>query len=144
MSDEGGFGLVEVLVAMVVMVIGITALVAGLNAGFGAINRAGKGSTAGTLADQQMEAFRRGSHSSIASIAGTTKTGTDGRTYWIETSVSSSCPDGGTPSGSPPTCTLSGGTTSGPVKVATIIVKDGSSTGKVLLVESSSFDPATG
>ena len=44
---------------MTVMSIGIVALVAGFSSGFGAINRASTDSTAGALADQQMEAFRR-------------------------------------------------------------------------------------
>ena len=91
--DEGGFGLVELLIAMTVMVIGIFAVVAGFSSGLGAINRASKTTVAGTIADQQMEAFRRGSHAAIVSIAGTTKVGTDGRTYWIESVASSKCPD---------------------------------------------------
>ena len=109
-----------------------------------AINRASKTTIAGTLADQQMEAFRRGSHAAIVTIAGTTKVGADGRTYWIESVASSKCPDETTPTGTPPTCTLSGGVTSGPVKAVTITVRDGSSTAKVLITESSTFDPATG
>ena len=56
---ESGFGLVELLIAMTVMSIGIVALVAGFSSGFGAINRASHNSTAGAIADQQMEAFRR-------------------------------------------------------------------------------------
>ena len=142
--DEGGFGLVELLIAMTVMVIGIFAVVAGFSSGLGAINRASKTTVAGTIADQQMEAFRRGSHAAIVSIAGTTKVGADGRTYWIESIASSKCPDETTPTGTPPTCTLSGGVTSGPVKSVTITVRDGSSTAKVLITESSTFDPATG
>ena len=142
--DEGGFGLVELLIAMTVMVIGIFAVVAGFSSGLGAINRASKTTVAGTIADQQMEAFRRGSHAAIVSIAGTTKVGADGRTYWIESIASSKCPDETTPTGTPPTCTLSGGVTSGPVKAVTITVRDGSSTAKVLITESSTFDPATG
>jgi type II secretory pathway pseudopilin PulG len=142
--DEGGFGLVELLIAMTVMVIGIFAVVAGFSSGLGAVNRASKTTVAGTIADQQMEAFRRGSHAAIVSIAGTTKVGADGRTYWIESVASSKCPDETTPTGTPPTCTLSGGVTSGPVKAVTITVRDGSSTAKVLITESSTFDPATG
>ena len=142
--DEGGFGLVELLIAMTVMVIGIFAVVAGFSSGLGAINRASKTTIAGTLADQQMETFRRGSHAAIVTIAGTTKVGADGRTYWIESVASSKCPDETTPTGTPPTCTLSGGVTSGPVKAVTITVRDGSSTAKVLITESSTFDPATG
>ena len=138
--EEEGMGLVELLVAMVVMSIGILALVAGFSSGFGSINRASKTSIAGALADQQMEAFRRGAYSSVASIAGATKTGTDGRTYWIVSDVVSKCPDEATPSGSPAMCTLSGGTVSKPVKRVTVVVRDGSSTAPVLITQSSTFD----
>ena len=133
----------ELLVAMTVMAIGIFALVAGFSSGFGAINRASKTSTAGTLADQQMEAFRRGAWGSVVSIAGAAKTGADGRTYWIVSEVESRCPDETVPSGTPG-CTLSGGTPSRPVKRATVTVREGSSTAKVLITSSSTFDQATG
>jgi type II secretory pathway pseudopilin PulG len=56
--DEAGFGLVELLIAMTVMVIGITAIVAGLSSGFVAVNRARDASTAAAVADKQMEAYR--------------------------------------------------------------------------------------
>jgi prepilin-type N-terminal cleavage/methylation domain-containing protein len=144
LREEAGFGLVELLVAMVVMSIGIFALVAGFSSGFGAINRASKTSTAGALADQQMEAFRRGAWDSVISIAGAAKTGSDGRTYWLETVVASKCPDETAPTGTPPSCTLSDGVTSRPVKRATVTVRDGSSTAAVLITESSTFDQSTG
>jgi type II secretory pathway pseudopilin PulG len=56
--EESGFGLVELLIAMTVMVIGITALVAGMTSGFIAVKRAGDKSTAAALADKQFEAYR--------------------------------------------------------------------------------------
>ncbi len=64
-----GMTLVELLIAMVVMAIGISALVAGFSSGLVAINRGAKASTAGALADQQMEAYRRLSFASIATTA---------------------------------------------------------------------------
>jgi len=142
--EQAGMGLVELLVAMTVMAIGIFALVAGFSSGIGAINRASKTSTAGTLADRQMEAFRRGTYFSINSIALATTIGADGRTYGIGTVVESRCPDETTPTGTPPTCTLSDGVTSRPVKRATVTVLDGSTTGPVLITESSTFDQSTG
>ena len=57
--EESGFGLVELLIAMTVMVVGITALVAGMSSGFVAVKRAADESTAAALADKQMEAYRR-------------------------------------------------------------------------------------
>ncbi|MEJ7791504.1 MAG: prepilin-type N-terminal cleavage/methylation domain-containing protein [Gaiellaceae bacterium] len=140
--EQAGMGLVELLVAMTVMAIGIFALVAGFGSGIGAINRASKTSTAGTLADRQMEAFRRGTYFSINSIALATTIGADGRTYGIGTVVESRCPDETAPTG--PTCTLNDGVTSRPVKRATVTVLDGSTTGPVLITESSTFDQSTG
>lgn len=145
LRDQAGFGLVELLIAMTVMAIGIFALVAGFSSGFGAINRASKTSTAGTLADQRMEAYRRGAYSAL--VTGSTAaatTGPDGRTYWIVADIASKCPDEATPTGTPATCTLSGGVTSRPVQRATITVRDGSSTGRILITESSTFDQSTG
>jgi type II secretory pathway pseudopilin PulG len=141
---EEGFGLVELLVALTIMSIGIFALVAGFSSGFGAINRASETSTAGSLADQQMESFRRGGWDSVASIAGATTTGPDGETYWIESVVASKCPDETTPTGTPPTCTLSDGVAARPVRAVTVTVREGSSTGRVLISETSTFDQSTG
>jgi prepilin-type N-terminal cleavage/methylation domain-containing protein len=56
--NEAGFGLVELLIAMTVMAIGISAIVAAMSSGFVAINRARDASTAAALADTQMEAYR--------------------------------------------------------------------------------------
>src|SRR5215210_4165113 len=58
LAPEGGFGLVELLIAMTILSIGIMAIVAGFSAGFLAVNRASRTSTAGTIADRQMEAYR--------------------------------------------------------------------------------------
>jgi type II secretory pathway pseudopilin PulG len=55
--EESGFGLVELLIAMTVMVVGITALIAGMSSGFIAVKRAADESTAAAVADKQMEAY---------------------------------------------------------------------------------------
>ena len=55
---EGGFGLVELLIAMIVMVVGIMAIVAGFSSGMVALGGRADTSTAGALADKQMEAYR--------------------------------------------------------------------------------------
>lgn len=144
MSDEGGFGLVELLIAMALTTVGILAVVAGFSSGFGAINKAGKASTAATLADQQMENFRRMGYSAVADIAPATPVGPDGETYWIETVVDEMCPDETTPVGTPGTCTLSGGVAARPVRRATVTVRDGSATARVLITQSTTFDQSTG
>jgi prepilin-type N-terminal cleavage/methylation domain-containing protein len=69
--DEAGFGLVELLIAMTVMAIGISAIVAGMSSGFIAVNRARDASTAAALADKQMEAYRALPNCSIYLDAGT-------------------------------------------------------------------------
>ena len=63
---EGGFGLIEVLIAMTVMTVGIMAIVAGLSSGMIALSSANRTSTAGTVADKQMEAFRALPYTRIA------------------------------------------------------------------------------
>ena len=55
---EAGMGLVELLIAMTVMAIGISAIVAGFSSGIFAVKRAGDASTAAAVADKQMEAYR--------------------------------------------------------------------------------------
>ena len=58
LRDEEGFGLVELLIAMLMLNIGILAIVASFNSGAVALRRASHVSTASALADQQMEAYR--------------------------------------------------------------------------------------
>jgi type II secretory pathway pseudopilin PulG len=58
LATEGGFGVVELLIAMTVMVVAVMALVAVLNSGMVTLRRAAAASTAGAVADQQMEAYR--------------------------------------------------------------------------------------
>ena len=58
LRGEDGFGLVELLMAMVMLNIGILAIVASFNSGAVALRRASHISTASALADQQMEGYR--------------------------------------------------------------------------------------
>jgi Tfp pilus assembly protein PilV len=55
---QDGFGLVELLIAMTVMVVGIMAVFAAFSAGALSLQRAAKVATAGTVADKQMERYR--------------------------------------------------------------------------------------
>ena len=54
LRSEQGFGLIELLMAMVMLNIGILAIVAAFNSGMFAMNRASQISTASALADSQM------------------------------------------------------------------------------------------
>lgn len=56
--EESGFGLVELLVAMLILNIGILALIAAFTSGTISIARASALSTASALADAQMEGYR--------------------------------------------------------------------------------------
>src|SRR5436190_8561564 len=76
-KSEGGFGLIELLIAMVVLNVGLLAIVAAFSSGAVAINRAGKIGTAAALADAQMEQYRTLSYYAIGldtSGAGTATT----------------------------------------------------------------------
>jgi Tfp pilus assembly protein PilE len=63
--NEAGFGLIELLIAMVMLNVGILALVAAFNSGATALARASRVATASTLADTQMERFRGLKYSAI-------------------------------------------------------------------------------
>lgn len=141
---EAGIGLVELLVAMTVMSIGIFALVAGFSSGIETNRRASKTSTAGTLADRKMEAFRRGSYASVAA-GGAAQTGPDSRTYWVQAFVTPArvCSDGVLDGGL--TCAANGGPIGREVKTVTIKVHDGAtSAARVLITETSTFDRSIG
>ena len=64
-SDEAGFGLVELLAAMIVLAVGIMALFAMFESGIRHIKRASTVTTAGALADKEMESFRAIRYASI-------------------------------------------------------------------------------
>jgi Tfp pilus assembly protein PilV len=90
-KSESGFGLVELLIAMVVMQVALLALVGAFSAGATALGRADKVNTAAILADQQMELYRSMPYDAIGlDTAGAPTTGT----YVSDTSV---CPSGKTP-----------------------------------------------
>src|SRR5262245_6108872 len=62
---DGGFGLVELLIATTMLTIGIGALVTAFAASAVSLRRAGQKGTALTLADTQMERYRTRSFSSV-------------------------------------------------------------------------------
>jgi len=139
--------LIELLIAMVVMSIGISAIVAGFSSGILSIRRAHDAATAGALADQQMELYRQAAFTSLApgTLSGGTQTGSDGRTYWVGKTISWTCvvgPANTTTSTTAPTCT--GTPASRPVKLVAVEVHQGStSAGALLFSESATFDSAT-
>ena len=58
LRSEGGFGLIELLIAMLMLNIGLLAVVAAFSSGIVSLNRASRITTAAVLADQQMELYR--------------------------------------------------------------------------------------
>jgi Tfp pilus assembly protein PilV len=74
---QEGFGLMELLLALTILNIGLLALVASLNSGIVAVERASKISTAATLADSQMELYRAIRYSALLLDDNATKNLTD-------------------------------------------------------------------
>jgi Tfp pilus assembly protein PilV len=66
LRSEEGFGLLELLIALVMLNVGIFALIAAFNAGSLAIQRASQAATAATLGEKRMELFRAQLYSNIA------------------------------------------------------------------------------
>jgi Tfp pilus assembly protein PilV len=151
--DQGGFGLIELLIAMTILNVGVLALVASLSSGAVALRRASTVTTATTLADAQMERYRGLLYDDIATVvptadslytanapAGTpdescadaalpecdpmqSVTGADGRPYRIDSYVVKG--------------TLAGG--SRELKTVRIIVRDANNLANGLVREESTF-----
>ena len=147
LKSQSGMTLIEVLVAMVVMAFGVMALVAAFVSGLVAIQRGTKVTTAGTLADKQMEIYRQMAFPSIPPgvQSAVTSYGPSGGTFWLQATISWTCIVGAphTTTGSMPTCDTSP-TPSRPVKMVSIDVRDTNSSGKRLTNETSTFDSSTG
>ena len=88
---EQGFGLIELLIAMVMLNVGILAIVGAFNSGIFALNRASSVTTASALADQQMELYRALTYPAIA-LDSSTLAGVD-NTYKCDTALGASCPN---------------------------------------------------
>ena len=171
LSSERGFGLIELLMAMVMLNIGLLAIVAAFNSGMFALNRASKISTASALADSQMELYRAVTYSAIA-LDSTALASVD-NTYKCDSALGASCPNSTsgevttTCSGSPlpnecnPSRAAVGAdhknyrvdtyivyTTPAngrQLKVVTVVVRDGSNlSARPYARETSTFDPSTG
>jgi type II secretory pathway pseudopilin PulG len=171
LRSEQGFGLIELLMAMVMLNIGILAVVAAFNSGIFALNRASRITTASALADSQMERFRALTYAAIA-LDTTSLAGVD-NTYKCDSALGGSCPNStsgeitNTCSGSPlpneclPSRTVTGAdrknyrvdtyiTTSTPtngraLKVVTVVVRDASKlSARPLYRAASTFDQSTG
>ncbi|HXV02866.1 MAG TPA: prepilin-type N-terminal cleavage/methylation domain-containing protein [Gaiellaceae bacterium] len=162
-ADEAGFGLIELLIAMVILNVGLLAIVASFQAGIVSLSRASRVTTAAVLADQQMEVYRAITYGSIrlasSSIPGTAPYTTD-PAYNATQITTPAC--SGTPL--PDECNASrvitgadnksyrmdvfivttapaGGRS---MKQVTIVVRDANNLSRVYVRQASSFDQSTG
>ncbi len=86
LRGEEGLGLIELLIALLVLNVGIFATLGAFTSAATAINRASRVSTAAAISDKTMECFRDSSYANINWVVGApcyvaTTTGPDGRTY---------------------------------------------------------------
>jgi Tfp pilus assembly protein PilV len=166
-ADEAGFGLIELLIAMVILNVGLLAIVASFQTGIVTLSRASRITTAAVLADQQMEQYRAITYDSIRLASATIPTAAP---YTTDPAYTCS---GCTPLITAPTCpgppfpdecnasrsatgadnksyqvdtyiramTPTGGRA---LKQVTIVVRDGGNLSRVYVRQASSFDQSTG
>jgi Tfp pilus assembly protein PilV len=91
LHGEEGFGLIELMIAIVMLNIGILAVVASFNSGAVALRRASHVSTASALADQQMEGYRALRYSQIG-LDAAQMSSLDG-TYKCDSVLGGACPN---------------------------------------------------
>jgi Tfp pilus assembly protein PilV len=137
LRNEQGIGLIELVVAMTVLVVGLLALLATFTSGYRTLTRASSRGTASVLADKTMETYRGKQFSAIT--AGTTATtysrtstpaSPDGRTYTVTATVTTG------------TATNTSGTSARTIKRVSVAVVD--PTGHQWASEQSTFDSLTG
>jgi Tfp pilus assembly protein PilV len=164
---EGGFGLVELLAAMTVLMVGILALFAMFESGIRHLSRASTITTAGALADREMESYRAIRYLSIGLPDDLVTTAAEpyssDAAYQSTTSLRVNLPTCATIvpcTNDVPVQTLTGAdgrsyrvdtyitwqTISGgrSVKLVTVVVRDASDPTKVWARASSAFDRSTG
>jgi Tfp pilus assembly protein PilV len=134
LRGEAGLGLVELLIALLVLNVGIFATLGAFTGAATALNRASHVSTAAAISDKQMETYRDTAYDSIPSTGTTTTsvTGADGRTYTVVATFANGSQ-------------LSSATYKGSVyvKQVTLTVKDPGDQNKVLVTSSSTFSRCT-
>lgn len=166
LSRTGGFGLVELLIAMTILTIGLSAIMATFESGVIATRRASRTLTATALAASQLELYRALTYSVIAldqtavnatdstyradpALGGsigndiTTSTGCSGLPNQCNPSFTATGADGG--SYRIDTYVVSSAPAGGhAVKLVTVVVRNASSLSTTYTRQSSTFDVATG
>lgn len=142
LRSDDGFGLIELLIAMLVTNIAVMALVAALSSSHVALVRASRISTAAAVANAELEMYRAVTWAAVKTAPTTptqTKTGPDGRSYTLATTGVWECPNS---PGTSVTETTSCGPGNGrPVRRLTVVVSDSTGT---LVRQSTTFDQITG
>jgi prepilin-type N-terminal cleavage/methylation domain-containing protein len=167
--DEGGFGLIELLIALTVLAVGVLATVGLFESSLLHLGRATKITTAAAVGEQEMEQFRAVTYSAIGLEPTAFATAATNATYIGDGACASTCMSAGpadgqtvTVTGSPfaPSKTVTGAdgkqyradtyilwrSISGgrAVKDITIVVRELGEDGKTWARISSSFDESTG
>lgn len=173
-TDERGFGLLELIIAMTILNVGLLALVATFNAGATAIKRSAQVATASVIADRQMEIYRGILFSEIALVSAAVTTanadtqyaagwpsGIQAGTVVTEVTDPGACVDTTKPECKPLQTvtgpdgrsyrvdtyivrTNLGQSVMREVKLVRVVVRDGANLGRVLLRQSSTFDESLG
>jgi Tfp pilus assembly protein PilV len=100
LRDERGVGLVELLIALIVLNVGIFATLGAFTSGALALQRASHVSTASAIADQEMERLRDSSYATITALQTPQTTNPwpsapDGRAYKVVAQATPFTPTGG-------------------------------------------------
>ena len=94
---QDGFGLIELLIAMTILTVGIMGIVAAFSAGAVSLQRASRASTAGAVADAQMESYRALQYAGIKLDASSIPAAADAPPYTTDPAFSTSQIVGGSP-----------------------------------------------
>jgi len=103
--DESGFGMLELLMAMVMLNVGILAIVAAFSSGNAALSRANRISTAGTLGNKQMEVYRGLKYDNIVFVTSEWNSALADSTYTADTNYQQNMLNPVSPKGLVPTVT---------------------------------------
>ena len=167
--SEAGFGLVELMIALIILVVGVLATIAVFESSLLHLGRATKMSTAAAVGEQEMEDFRAVKFDAIGLAPTAFATATTDPVYTGDSACATTCAVAGSADGETvtvtgstflPTQTLTGadgkqyrvdtyvlwGTIPNgrPVKDITVVVRDLTNSTKTWARISSSFDESTG
>ena len=145
-KEESGFGLLELLIAMVMLNVAILALVSAFSSSSIALVRASRIATATTLAHSQMEIYRGAKYANIVFVTSDWTAATADSAYTSDTVYSNYMASPPVPKRlvtDLPTCPTGVPTNGNELKTVTVVVRDPTSL-KSYARFTSTFDPSTG